>query len=94
MPEVDLDSTKQLLLSANLAFPLVAIFREESDCHVCHIGRVLTVNRGTVTLQEINPNATWDDAPTTYPLNEITRIGFGGDYEAALHLVGGTFNPQ
>jgi hypothetical protein len=92
IPPIELDSAKQLLLSANRAFPLVAIHREESDPHVCHIGHVLAVNRGIVTLQEICPDATWEDTPRSYPLNEITRIGFGADYEDALHLVGGTFD--
>lgn len=38
---------------------------------------------------EINPDASWDEAPTQYKLKEITEIEFGGGYEEALFLVGG-----
>jgi len=43
-----------------------------------------------VSLLEIGPDAVWDDKPETYRLSEITRVDFGGDYEGALHLVGGS----
>jgi len=91
---IELDSVKQLLLTANRLFPLLAIHREEADPHVCHIGHVVAVNRGSVTLQEISTDATWDETPASYSLNEITRISFGGDYENALHLVGGSFKAR
>lgn len=42
-----------------------------------------------VSLLEIGPGASWDDQPNEYKLRDITRIDFGGDYEQALHLVGG-----
>ena len=47
------------------------------------------VNRGRASLLEMNPDATWDDKPTEYRLSGITRVNFGGDYENALHIVGG-----
>ena len=40
-------------------------------------------------LLEINPDASWDAEPREYRLRDITRVDFGGDYEDALHLVGG-----
>jgi hypothetical protein len=43
-----------------------------------------------MSLLEINPDATWDDTPSEYRLSEITRVNFGGDYEDALYLVGGS----
>jgi hypothetical protein len=42
-----------------------------------------------VTLLEIGPDAVWDDSPAKYRITKITRVGFGADYENALHLVGG-----
>jgi hypothetical protein len=86
---VSVASIEELLLSACRAFPLVTIHREQADPRVCWIGRILGVERGRVSLLEINPDAKWDDKPNTYRLNEITRVNFGGDYENALHLVGG-----
>jgi hypothetical protein len=88
-PPVNLATTGELLLSANRRFPLVTIHREEVDPDVCWIGRVLGIERGRVSLLEINPDATWENSPNDYRLSEITRVGFGGDYEDALHLVGG-----
>ena len=47
------------------------------------------MQRGRLSLLEINPDATWDTLPTTCRVSEITRVDFGGDYEGALDLVGG-----
>jgi hypothetical protein len=88
-PRVNVKSIEDLLLSAGRAFPLVTIHREQVDPEVCWIGRILGVERGRVSLLEINPDATWDDNPTEFKLSEITRVNFGGDYENALFLVGG-----
>ena len=87
--EVKITSIDELLWSASLAFPLVTIHREQVDPHVCHIGRVVGIGQDKVSLLEIGPDASWDAEPTTYRLSEITRVSFGGDYEGALHLVGG-----
>ncbi len=93
-PRVFLSSLPKLLSSANRAFPLVMIHREKSDPDVCHIGRVVELNNESVGLLEIGPDADWDEKPETYRLSEITRVDFGGDYEEALHLVGGAPTPS
>ena len=56
---------------------------------MCWIGRVQDVDRGRLSLLEIRPDAKWEDSPAEYRAVEITRVNFGGDYENALHLVGG-----
>jgi len=91
-PRVSVASLKELLLSASRAFPLLTIHREQVAPDVCSIGRVLGVNRGRVSFLEISPDATWESTPTEYRLSQITRVNFDGDYEKALHLVGG--NPS
>ncbi len=88
-PRVSLAGIEELLLSASRAFPLVTIHREQVDPDVCNIGRVVAMDRGRLSLLEINPAATWDTVPNAYRASEITRVDFGGDYENALHLVGG-----
>jgi hypothetical protein len=88
-PRVSIASLEDLLLSATRAFPLVTVFREQVVPGACWIGRVLGVARGRVSLLKIDPDATWEATPTEYRLREITRVGFGADYENALHLVGG-----
>lgn len=62
---------------------------EKKDPDVCYIRRVCEVVDGKVYLLGIGPNAKWHSAPYTFALNQITRINFGGDYEGALHIVGG-----
>ena len=88
-PRIDVRRIEDLLLSAGRAFPLVTIHCEEVNADVCRIGRVLGVKRGRVSLLEIDPAAKWERGPTEYRLSEITRVDFGGDYEIALHLIGG-----
>ena len=88
-PRVSVASIEELLLSASREFPLVTVQREHVDPDVCWIGRILSVERGRVSLLEITPDATWEKQPEFYRLSEITRVSFGADYETALHLVGG-----
>jgi hypothetical protein len=89
-PRVSVASIEELLLSANRAFPLVTIHREQVNPEVCSIGRVMGIDRGRVWLLEISPDATWEKRLSEYPLREITRVNFGGDYEDALAIVGGS----
>ena len=89
-PAVDVSSLRDLLATANHAFPLVTIHLEKKKPDVCYIGRVVDLSReGYVSLLEISPDARWDDKPTEYRLSDITRVDFGGGYEEALYLVGG-----
>jgi hypothetical protein len=88
-PHVVVASLPKLLLTANQTFPLVTFHREKVDANVCQIGRVIELRNGRVSMLEIGPDAVWDETPETYRLSEITRVDFGGDYEEALHLVGG-----
>src|SRR5262249_31589272 len=88
-PRVSVGSIGELLLSAGRAFPVVTIHRESVDPEVCWIGRVQGIHWGRLSLLEIGPDAKWQDSPQEYRVSEITRVNFGGDYEGALHLVGG-----
>ncbi len=87
-PDVSVATLEELVQSAGRVFPLVTIHRETVDPDVCWIGRIVSVEKGRLSLLEISPNAIWEENPSTFLLKEITRVGFGGDYEKALHLVG------
>jgi hypothetical protein len=89
-PDVSLASLEELLLSAGRAFALVTINREQVDPDGVDIGRIVGLAKGRVTLLSINPDASWEKEPNIYRLAEITRVDFGGDYEEALQLIGGT----
>jgi hypothetical protein len=88
-PRIDLGNVGALLVSASRLFPLVTVHREVMEPDVCWIGRVLGIHRGRLSLLQITPNACWEEQPEAFRLSEITRVNFGGGYEAALHLVGG-----
>jgi hypothetical protein len=87
---LQLFSTGALLSSANEKFSLISIYCEEKDPDICHIGRVATISRTSVMLNEVTPNAAWKSGLSTYPLAQITRVDFGGPYEEALALVAGS----
>lgn len=88
-PDIDLSDTTALIESAGKVFPIITISREFADPDVCQVGMPVQVQAGSVSLMEIGPDAVWYDDVEWYPLNEITRLDFGGGYEEALRLVGG-----
>jgi hypothetical protein len=89
-PRVSVASLEELLQSVSRLFPILTIHRERIDPGACWIGRVEDIRQGQVFLLEINPGATWERESTAYKLSEITAVEFGGEYERALHLVGGS----
>lgn len=88
-PKIDLTDLPAILRTANELFPLITIERARVKPDICEIGRVTNISESDLLLLEIGPDATWDMRPTRIPLKDITRVGFGGGYEEALHLVGG-----
>ncbi|WP_449065706.1 hypothetical protein [Planomonospora algeriensis] len=88
---VDLDSTAGLIETLTEAFPLLAVYIEKIDPHVCHIGRARGITRKKrLRLQEIGPAADWARTYSTNKTADITRFDVGGGYIDALHAVGGT----
>jgi len=88
-PDIDLASLPAILRTANDLFPLITIHRERVKPDTCEIGRITDISKSHLLLLEIGPDALWYRRPTKIPLKDITRVGFGGGYEEALHLVGG-----
>jgi hypothetical protein len=56
-PRVKLGSISELLATAADGFPLITIHRENVDPEICHIGRLVAVDRNKVQLLEIGPDA-------------------------------------
>jgi len=89
-PKVSLENITTLLESAGELFPLITIYQEKTAPDCCWIGRFFEIYRGWVALQEINPDASWDEEPKLLCKHgDITRVDFGGEYEESLLLVGG-----
>lgn len=82
-----LDDWRSILVSANRKFPLVTIFRERYRPEACWIGKIESVRPSTFLLKYINPDATWKEKPRSYRYSDLTLVGFGGGYEAALWMV-------
>lgn len=89
-PPVNLDSMGELIRSASANSGLITIHVEERDTTVCYIGHPVKVTERSVQLLEITPSAQWEDRPTKWAFTDITRVEFGGGYEDALAIVGGS----
>ena len=87
---IDLNSRESLIETAGRRFPLIAIHREKADPTVCFIGTPASVGAKNLRLLEVDPNARWATEPTKWAMKDITRVDFGGRYEAALHAIAGT----
>ena len=66
-----------------------SVHTEQTEPGICKIGRVRSVDDGSVKLIALDPDADWDDEVTEVPLADVTRVDIGGAYEEALLLVGG-----
>lgn len=88
--EIDLEDWPSVVRSAGRRHEVVTLHTERTESGVCRIGRVRTANEELVSLIEIDPDADWYEQPSTVATADITRVDFGGAYEEALVLVGGT----
>ena len=84
-PSIALSSIADVMVSASKGFPLVAIEKELVANDKKWIGRLARLTKKTVVIRGLNPNAVWIKE-SKFSLSEITRVEFGGGYEAALAL--------
>lgn len=89
LPPLDLSSMQSVLESLEKTAPLIVIHRELQEPEICEIGQVVGLDAKTFRLREIDPDADWADDATEFRYEDISRVGFGGEYEAALALVAG-----
>jgi hypothetical protein len=88
-PPLDLASMRSVLESISKIAPLVVIHRELQEPDVCEIGQITALDAETFELREIDPDADWVEDISEFRYEDITRVGFAGDYEGALALVAG-----
>jgi hypothetical protein len=84
-----IDSTQAVVAGAARAAPLVHIETEVDRPADAYIGRVVGLTADELRLLEVDAEADWDDEPSTYALDDLTRVQFGGRYEAVLYAVAG-----
>ena len=83
--EVDMSSLQTILLTAGSLYPLIIVHLEDDD-DVCFIGKFISVDDESLTIEYVSPDGEWCEV-SEYDLAEITRVDFGGEYEAALYRV-------
>jgi len=86
---VDLSSIPGLLTTAQEHFPLLVIHRELVAPSECEIGRLKMSSDGAYVLNWISPEATWEPDARRFQFEDVTRVGFGAEYEMTLALVAG-----
>lgn len=79
-----LDVTGSLLQGLAAHGPTLSVFVESDDPEVCFIGVPVDWTERALWLDEISPQATWEDTLSQWRYRDITRVDVGGRYEAAL----------
>ncbi|MBC9716601.1 hypothetical protein H9Y04_29120 [Streptomyces sp. TRM66268-LWL] len=88
-PRLSLAGTRELLEQAAGAYPLVAVFQEELDPDFALIGKVASLGKKSLRLQEIDSTAEWRRKPTKLRYTDLTRIDFADHYHGVLLDLGG-----
>jgi hypothetical protein len=94
IPGLDLTNARTLLESVKTWYSLVVVDREVGEWDGADIGRVLRFSSKSFTLQLLSPDAEWDRDPQRIDLADVTRVGFGGEYEETLAAVAGMRDPR
>ena len=87
--DLDLSSMRSLLSSAQARFPLLVIHRERVASGECVRGQLKLMSNEAFALRYIDPDGCWADDPKHYRYADVTRVGFGGEYEKTLAAVAG-----
>jgi hypothetical protein len=88
-PVPPLDETPALLQGLAAPASTLTVFVETDDPTLCFIGKPVDWTDRAMWIEEISPNATWDDTMSKWRYRDITRIDVGCRYEAALFEVAG-----
>jgi hypothetical protein len=86
---LDLSSLAAAIESIRRNQPLVVLHRERMAPGEVAVGCVRQALPSGIRLHWITPRAEWEDDPTLYRYDSITRVQFGGEYERTLALIAG-----
>jgi hypothetical protein len=78
-----LTSVPELLQSIGSRYPLISFHPERKQPNVCYIGPLLSMNKTTFTIDDLDSNAEWS-GPRRLKFSDVTRIDFGDGYQNAL----------
>ena len=84
-PGVSICSLEEAVRSVCRKFPVITIEKELVVGDAFWIGRLAEFTPKTVSIHDLNTKAEWK-GKVKFNLKDITRLAFGGGYEAALAL--------
>ena len=92
-PKVDFNlpedaDTKNLLRAAADHSSLICVYLEAEDDNPLLIGHLERLGERKFDIELINPRGAWDVETSRWAYKDVTRVTFGGRYEAALERFG------
>jgi len=81
-----MDSLETALASIAGPGALAAFHREVVDPDTCEVGRVVSISRASLRLRCVDLDGREHAEEVRIALRDLTRVGFGGGYEAALAM--------
>lgn len=83
MPKINLESVETIVKSVNEGFRHITICTSDFD-DTCFIGQVRDIDEDTLVLNEFGSKIALDRKFVMIPLNSISKIQAGGQYELSL----------
>ena len=80
---ISVTSLPELLKSVAKHYPLIALHPEKTKPEACYIGALASMTERTFTIEDLNSSGEWS-GPRRMKFSDVTRVDFGGGYEAAL----------
>ena len=89
----NLISTRALLESIQANNALLTIEREAGDADGTDVGRITSFARHDCAMRTISPGAVWRSGRERIAYKDITRIGFGSEYDETIAAVAQLVSP-
>lgn len=95
-PAVDLELSdlRSIITAGAAAAEVVSVSRETKRPGTVLIGAPIEWTKKTLWLLPITPQCRWEQHLVQVKLKDVTQVGFGGDYEAAVLDVAGPVPPR
>ena len=84
---IDASSMRSLMESAQAAFGVLVIEREQLTSEQIEVGTIRMTSEDTYVLRWLSSNAEWDNDDRPFRYRDITKVHFGADYEQTLLAV-------
>ena len=84
-----IDDLSNVIATAHSVSPIVAIHKEAGRPDALWVGAVKTVGDESLIFAELDAQAVWENLPTDFDSDDVTRVEFGTRYLANLALVMG-----